>query len=123
MKYLLLIYHNQASRELWGGLSEAEKARGLEAYAAFTAALAASGELVMSEALADPSRAKRVTVRQGRAIATDGPFAEGKEHLAGIYLVECSSVERAVEIAAKLPDAEFAEVEVWPVRGLDVGEW
>ena len=54
---------------------------------------------------------------------TDGPFAEAKEQLAGYFVVECDSLERAIEIAAKRPDAKFWAVEVRPIveiRDLDV---
>ena len=48
-------------------------------------------------------------------MATDGPFAEVKEHLAGFFLVDCESFERAIEIAARVPEAELGLVEVRPV--------
>jgi hypothetical protein len=123
MKYLVLIYSNAGSRELWQQFSETERARGLAAYAALDEELAASGELVVSEALADPARTKRVRLDEGVALTTDGPFAEAKEHLAGIYLLDVTSEERAVEIAGKVPEAWLGLVEVRPVRGLDPSEW
>lgn len=71
MKYLLMIYLNPASREIWEGLPDSERAEGLRAHAALVEELAASGELIVSEALADPSLAKRVSVREaGRSGAT-----------------------------------------------------
>ena len=82
---------------------------------ALTDELAASGELVISEGLPDPSTSTRVSVRGGRALTTDGPFAEVKEYLAGFYLVDCEGLQRAVEIAAKAPDAAYGFVEVRPV--------
>ena len=72
----------------------------------------------VSEGLADPSRGKRVTVRDGRTMTRDGPFAEVKGHLAGFYLVECETMERAIEHAAKAPDAAYGGVEVRPVLDL-----
>ena len=48
-------------------------------------------------------------------VATDGPFAEVKEHLAGFYLVECADMDEAVGIAARVPDASFNHVQVRPV--------
>jgi hypothetical protein len=120
VKYVILIWNNPASRELWEGFSDAERAEGFEAYATLDEELAASGELIVSEALADPAATTRVAVREGRTITTDGPFAEAKELLAGFYLVECDSHERAVEIAARVPGmAELGLVEVRPV--LDLG--
>ena len=52
-----------------------------------------SGDLVVSEGLADPELAKRVSVRDGVTMSTDGPFAEVKEYLAGFYLVECETID------------------------------
>jgi hypothetical protein len=119
VKYLILIYHNPASRRIWNGFSDAERAEGYAAHAALTESLAASGELIMAEALADPSAAKWVTVREGRTVPSDGPFAEVKEHLAGFYLVDCESIERAIEYAARVPEAAHIQIEVRPV--LDLG--
>jgi hypothetical protein len=119
VKYLILIWSNPESRRAWEGFSDAEKADGFAYYATLNEELAASGELVVTEALADPSLSRRVSVRDGRTITSDGPFAEVKEHLAGFYLVECESPERAVEIAARVPEAELDLVEVRPV--LDLG--
>jgi hypothetical protein len=123
MKYVVLIYSNPTSRELWQQFSETERGEGLAYYAGLTEELAASGELVVTEALADPSTATRVSVEEGRAMTTDGPFAEAKEHLAGFYLLDVATKERAVEIAAKIPEAAFGLVEVRPVRSLDPAEW
>jgi hypothetical protein len=119
------------SRELWEGFSDAERAEGFGAYAILTEDLAASGELVVAEALADPSLARRVPAAEGAALTTDGPFAEGaalttdgpfaeaKEQLAGFFLIECADIECAMEIAAQVPEAELGLVEVRPV--LDLG--
>lgn len=116
MKYVILIYSNPKSRELWERFTDAERAEGWNEYGALNEDLAASGELIVSEALADPSLARRVSVREGQAMSTDGPFAEVKEQLAGFFLLECES---ALEIAARVPEAELGLVEVRPV--LDIG--
>jgi hypothetical protein len=86
-----------------------------------TEQLAATGELIVSEGLADPATAKRISVRDGRTMTTDGPFAEVKEYLAGFYLVDCESLDRAVELASVLPDAANGGIEVRPV--LDMSGW
>jgi hypothetical protein len=116
MRYLILIYSNPRSRAVWEGLSDAQRRAFGQGHYDLSDQLAASGELVASEGLADLSEAKRVSVREGRTLTTDGPFAEVKEYLAGFYLVECDSVEQAVELAARVPDAAFGEVEVRPVN-------
>jgi hypothetical protein len=114
MKYLILIYHNQQARETWQAMSDAERGRGLEVYNALNRELAASGELLAAEALAEPEMGKRIAARQNRTMATDGPFAEVKEALAGFYLVECETEQRAVEIAGRIPEAQLGLVEVRP---------
>lgn len=115
MKYLILIYSNPKSREIWESFSAAQRAEGLSGYASLHEDLVASGEMIVSEALADPSLARRVLVRDGQATTIDGPFAEVKEYLAGFFLVECSSMERALEHATRVPEASLGLVEVRPV--------
>jgi hypothetical protein len=118
VKYLILIYSNPASREIWEGFSDDQRAEGYRYYAALTEELAAAGELIVSEALADPSLTTRVSVRDGQTLTSDGPFAETKELLGGFFLLECESHDRAVEIAARVPEAELGLVEVRPVLEL-----
>jgi hypothetical protein len=118
MKFLILIYSNPASRNVWDDLSDAERSAGLQQYAALTNDLNASGEMVVPEALASPSRARRV-LRDSHTITSEGPYAELKEHLAGYYLVECPTIERAIEHASRIPEAAYGLVDVWPVIGLD----
>jgi hypothetical protein len=118
VKYLILIYSNPMSREIWEGFSDDERAEGFKVYAALQEDLIASGELIVSEALADVSLAKRVAIRDGQAMPTDGPFAEVKEHLAGFFLLDCESFERAFEIAARVPEADLGLVEVRPILNL-----
>jgi hypothetical protein len=118
VKYLILIYSNPESRAIWEGFSDDQRAEGFRWYAALGEELAASGELIVSEALADPSLTRRVSVRDGQAFTSDGPFAEAKELLAGFFLLDCEHVDRAVEVAARLPEAAFGLVEVRPIMEL-----
>ncbi|MDQ6675428.1 MAG: YciI family protein [Chloroflexota bacterium] len=118
MKYVILIYNNPASRAIWEGLSTAARAEGLGRYMMLNEELTASGELIVSEALADPVVAKRVTVHEGQLMTTDGPFAEAKEQLAGFFLLECESIERAIELASRVPESSLGLVEVRPVMDL-----
>ncbi|MDS0133807.1 MULTISPECIES: YciI family protein [unclassified Amycolatopsis] len=111
MKYVVLIYGNPASRQAWEGMTDEQRAAGLAYYQQLNDDLDASGERIVSERLAYPELTKQVGV-------TDGPFAEAKEFLAGFYLLDCESEERALEIAAKVPEASFGKVEVRPVMGL-----
>ncbi len=118
MKYVVLIYSNPMSRQTWDSLSGAQRAEGLAYYAQLTETLAESGELIATEALAGPEQAKGVRVHEGITTTTDGPFAEAKEHLAGFFLLDCESMDRAIEVASEVPEAEYGLVEVRPVRAL-----
>ncbi len=115
MKYLIQIYSNPASREMWESFTPEQQAEGYAYYQGINDELTASGEFVASEALADISLAKRVTQSDDGAVASDGPFVETKELLAGFYLVDVDNEGRAVEIAARFPEAEFGLIEVRPV--------
>jgi hypothetical protein len=115
VRYLILIQSNPESRQVWEGLSEEQRSAFGRAHLELTDELLGTGELVASEGLPDPSAATLVRVRGGRTITSDGPFAEAREHLAGFYLVDVPDLARAVEIAAKAPDAATGSVEVRPV--------
>jgi hypothetical protein len=123
VKYLILIYSNPKSREIWEGVSDEERAEGLDYYAAIADALTTSGELLANERLGDPSLSKRVWAREGQISTTDAPLAEVKEVLAGFLLVDCESEERAVEIAAGLPESFLGLIELRPVMDLRGPEW
>lgn len=81
----------------------------------FIKAITESGEMVSTEALANPSHSATVRVRDGIPAVTNGPYLEAKEYLAGYYLVECESKERAIELAALVPDAQYTAMEVRPL--------
>ncbi len=124
MKYVILIYSNPESRKMWDGFSAEEQQAGLAYYASLTDELAASGELVAAERLAEPAETIRLPASDdaigplGRddVISSDGPFAEVKEVLAGFYLVEVGSTERALEIARRMPESELGLIELRPVN-------
>ena len=123
MKYLIMVLSNPESAAALRRLSEEQGREFGRRHRALSEALAESGELVVSEGLDDQANAVRVRLRDGETMTTDGPFAEVKEQLAGFYLVECESLERAVELAARVPDAAFTDVEVRPVldlRGMEM---
>jgi hypothetical protein len=109
VKYLLIIHNNPALLE---SLPPAEMEAMMAAHGPFQEAIRESGELVGFAALADPSTSRVVRVADGAPAVTDGPFMEAKEHLAGFYVVDCETVERAQELAAKMPEARYVGVEV-----------
>jgi hypothetical protein len=79
--------------------------------------LQARGLWLTGDQLAPPRRAQSVRVRGGKKLVTDGPFAETKEAVGGFDLIECGSLEEAVEIAANHPVAEMGTIEVRPLWG------
>lgn len=116
MKYLLIIHNNPA---LFESLPQAERDALMSAHEPFQAALRDSGELVGFAALADPAQSRVVRVSGGAAVATDGPYLEAKEHLAGYYTVEVATPARAEELAAMMPEAAYGGVEVRAVLDTD----
>jgi hypothetical protein len=114
MNYMLLIYDTPATARP----TEAEQAEMMGAYFAFTQEIVNSGELVAGEPLQGPETASKVTVRGGQTTVTDGPFAETKEVLGGFYIVNVASLERAQELAAKIPGAKTGSIEVRPLLAM-----
>ena len=112
MKYLLIIHANPSLAET---LSEEEINELVAAHDTFQEQVRESGELVGYAALADPTTSRMVRVRDGATVVSDGPYAEVKEFLAGYYLIEADTPERAAEIAALIPDAAHNGIEVRPV--------
>ena len=75
------------------------------------------GIWVTGDQIAPPRRARSVRVRDGKTLVTDGPFADTKEAIGGFDIIECGSLEEAVEIAAAHPIAQFGTIEVRPFWG------
>ncbi|HEX3811719.1 MAG TPA: YciI family protein [Mycobacteriales bacterium] len=121
MKFLLLIYRNPASQDVWDAMSDAERTHAVGGYVALNNDLEAAGASIAHESLADADQTRSVSVRDGRTLTTDGPFAEVKEHLAGFYVIDCASVDQAIGYAARIPEAQIGTIEVRPVR--DLGQY
>ena len=113
MKYILLIYNNPATYEGW---SEEQRNELFGEVDTIMKELNERGELVGGQGLADPSTTKTVRVRDGAPAVTDGPFAEAKEQLGGYLIVDVETEERAVEIAARWPDARHFAMEVRQIQ-------
>lgn len=107
MKYMILSYGSQQDYDGMGGGGDSawtpeDFAKLAEFMTAFNRELEESGELVETRGLAAPVHTRRVGTRDGSAFVTDGPYAETQEVLAGYWIVECESFDRATEIAARL---------------------
>lgn len=117
MEYVCLIHLNES--EL-AALPAAETDALNAAHHRFDDALVDSGHLIAAGAL-EPSRATTcVSMRNGKRLVTDGPFAEAKEQVAGFFLVQARDLDEAIRIASRIPSASYGTVEVRPLRPLMV---
>jgi hypothetical protein len=115
MKYLLLVCWDA---ERMNGQTEPEPGEAADDQGfPWLDDLQARGVWLTGDQLAPPRRARSVRVRGGQPLVTDGPFAETKEAVGGFDLIECGSLEEAVEIAASHPVAELGTIEVRPLWG------
>jgi hypothetical protein len=103
MKFLLIMHVNP---RIWEALTEDERNEVMQGHGEFMAAIRESGEMLQTVALADPAASAVVRVRAGVPAVSDGPYLEAKEYLGGYDLVECASRDRALELAAMIPDAK-----------------
>lgn len=117
MKYLCLVYYDEAAMEqmspdAWLALNYECVAYGEE--------IAASGHRLGGSALEPTRTAVTVRVRDGQTTVTDGPFAETREQLAGFYLLDARDIDDAVQAASRIPPARYGSIEIRPVRELPV---
>jgi hypothetical protein len=84
-------------------------------YVAFTQSIIEGGQLVAGEALQPTHTATTVRIRDGKLKTTDGPIVETREQVGGFFLIEAPDLNKAVRIAARIPDASTGGIEVRPV--------
>lgn len=126
MKYLFLIYSNAENWEHpihlrhpdFLALSPAERDEINKRADELFEEVTTSGEFVAGSALAEPALTRTAAYRDGVPAVTDGPYLEAKEQLAGYFVLDCETPERAAEIAARFPDARFGAVEVRPIMDM-----
>ena len=112
MKYLLLIYENEKN---WAEIPEAEQGKIFQEYMDYTSGIKKGGQYIGGEALQPISTATCVRVKNGKAVSTDGPFAETREQLGGYYLVEARDLDEAIKLAAGIPASRTGSIEVRPI--------
>ncbi|AJC78603.1 YciI-related domain-containing protein [Rhizobium etli bv. phaseoli str. IE4803] len=81
-----------------------------------------SGHLLVAHALHEPSTAITLRLHNGEVSATDGPFAEIKEHLGGFVLLEADNIEEAKTIASSFPILKYCSIEVRPAYSIQDGK-
>jgi hypothetical protein len=116
MRFLLTIYDDERR---WASVREEDAKAEIDAYWALDNEATAAGVFVDSAGLYPTEAARTLRIRDGEQRVTDGPFAETKEQLGGYYLLECASLDEAIEWAAKIPGAQFGSVEVRPVMNYE----
>ena len=109
MKYMILTFASQQQYQEMTGQPAEQPAWTQEEWAAlgtfmqaFNQELLDSGELVETRGLSAPAHTRRIQFKEGAPVVTDGPYAEAEEVLAGYWIVECESFDRATAIASRL---------------------
>jgi hypothetical protein len=111
MRYALLICQDEHAV-----IGPEERSRRFNAYNEFTDEMLARGVLQDRGLRLQPSAtATIVRIRNGDVVIADGPFAETREQIGGIFLVDCVDLDEAIEVAAKIPTADQDTIEVRPV--------
>ena len=117
MKYLLLIYGNEA------GMLSASKdtvTKMSAAYGAYTEAMTKAGAYVGGNRLRPTSSATTVRVANGKTQVLDGPYADTKEQLGGYYMIEAADLDGALSWAARCPGASHGAIEVRPIWEMEM---
>jgi hypothetical protein len=121
MRYALLMHYREPGE---GEISEEAIAEAKEAFGAYGRALESAGVLLSADVLQPSSATTSVTLRNGGLQVQDGPFAETKEALAGVFMVEVPDLDAAVGWAEKCPGAQWGVMEVRPTATAFVdGAW
>lgn len=134
MKYMIMLYGSQQDYDALAGRPgdglawSAEDAAAMHAFMTeWNDDLVKSGEFVDAQGLTAPVHARRIRLREGVPVVTDGPYAETEEVLAGYTIVECDSFDRATQIAARLAYTPHPEgvtpAREWYVDVRPIDEW
>src|SRR5512136_1295527 len=102
MKYLCLIYQDEAELQK---RSKEEMSKLSAEYQTLAEALQKSGHFVVAHGLQPTHSATTVRVRGGKTLITDGPFAESKEQLGSIFIIEARDLDDAIQVASRIPSA------------------
>ncbi len=111
MKFMLQIIINPKTNE---SLTEEQQASVGPAHEKLIGIISASGELVSMDGLDAPAKSTVVRVRDGKTVTSEGSLFEGDDYFGGYYIVDVADQDRAVELAAMIPDAQWSAVEIRP---------
>jgi hypothetical protein len=118
VKYALLIHSDQAS---WAELDDDDKARlraeSMPKWVALFEELGKADPNVSGKELDEGVTAKVVRIVDGERVVTDGPFAETKEVVGGVFLMDVPDLDEAIRLASLIPSAENGSIEIRPLAG------
>ena len=112
MQYVLMLHVDDS---MWPKLSREQQEQGMAAYFAYNEALAKAGAMVASHRLQPRATASTVRIENGNLQVLDGPFADSKEQLGGIYIIDVPDHKAALDWAARCPAAGHGTIEVRPL--------
>jgi hypothetical protein len=123
MRYCLLMHYQEASEI---GLTEEDMKPAMAAFQAYAADLDKAGVLVTIQVLESSVASTTVTARHGTTEIQDGPFADTKERLGGIFVIDVPDLDAALDWAKRNPAAAWGSIEIRPVARTythERGEW
>jgi len=112
MRYMLLMYRDE---KWWDAKPEAERTAIRQLAVEAADRLRERGVYVGGDPLLPTHTATTVRMRSGKAVSTDGPFAETKEHLSGFIVIEARDLNEAIRLAGDIPVATVGTIEVRPI--------
>jgi hypothetical protein len=117
MKYLLLIYNDEAAAvSAAANTTPEQQGAQIKSWYDYGDWLTEKGWLVAGDPLQPTSTATSVRAADGKPVVTDGPFAETKEQLGGYYLLDVANVDEAIEAGSRCPGATYGTIELRPVQ-------
>ena len=112
MRFMMMVYNSEND---WRSMSEEEQALEYQKYMDFHNEIMRRGILQIAERVENISATKVMRVRGGKPLVTDGPYAETKEQMGGIYIFDVKDLDEALKIAAMIPGATRGAIEVRPI--------
>ena len=112
MKYLLMIYADEAAE---AAASETDNAELMAAYGAYAGAMVEAGVMVGGERLQPTTMATTVRVKGGKTEVLNGPYADTREQLGGFFMIEVPDLDAALRWAARCPSAPHGTIELRPI--------
>ena len=112
MQYALLIYQAEEVIENW---SEADLKEALTRHRSLQEKMKANNTFLLANELTPSGTATTVKRRAGKTTILDGPFAETKEQLVGLYVFDCKNLDEAIEYAQGIPYVDTGSIEIRPI--------